>query len=101
MFFSRDDKVSFAFRLVFQSDDKTLTDDEVTVVMDHVTQALQKRIMGGQIAKQHIIQGVPHLCQYRDVINSKWQSRACGITALCYGYTVLAKNKHTNTRCTH
>ncbi len=40
--FSRDDKVSFAFRLVFQSDDKTLTDDEVTVVMDHVTQALQK-----------------------------------------------------------
>lgn len=38
--FSKDDKVSFAFRLVFQSEEKTLTDEEVNAVMDEVYKAV-------------------------------------------------------------
>ncbi len=39
--FHKDGKVSFAFRLVFQSFDRTLTDDEIGGVMQKVTEKLQ------------------------------------------------------------
>ena len=40
--FSKDGKISFAFRLVFQSFDKTLTDIEVNKVMDTINEAVAK-----------------------------------------------------------
>ena len=41
--FKKDGKVSYAFRLIFQSFDRTLTDDEVGKVMDSVTGVLKER----------------------------------------------------------
>ncbi|MCB9819034.1 phenylalanine--tRNA ligase subunit beta [Candidatus Nomurabacteria bacterium] len=41
--FKKDDKVSYAFRLVFQSSEKTLTDDEINVVMEVVYDAIKER----------------------------------------------------------
>ena len=38
--FKKDDKVSYAFNLVFQSQEKTLSDEEVNKIMDAVTKAL-------------------------------------------------------------
>jgi len=35
-----EDRVSYAYRLVFQSFDRTLTDDEVNGIMEKVTAAL-------------------------------------------------------------
>lgn len=40
--FNKDGKMSYAFRLVFQSFEKTLSDDEVNVVMEKVTAALSR-----------------------------------------------------------
>lgn len=39
--FSKDDRTSYAYRLVFQSFDKTLTDEEINPVMDKIYQTLQ------------------------------------------------------------
>jgi phenylalanyl-tRNA synthetase beta chain len=41
--FKKDNLVSYAFRLVFQSQKKTLTDDEVNVIMNNVTKAIKKK----------------------------------------------------------
>jgi phenylalanyl-tRNA synthetase beta subunit len=41
--FHKDGKVSYAFRLVFQSFDRTLTDDEVGEVMERVTRVLTEK----------------------------------------------------------
>ncbi|MCB9806090.1 phenylalanine--tRNA ligase subunit beta [Candidatus Nomurabacteria bacterium] len=41
--YKKDGKVSYAFRLVFQSFEKTLTDDEVNVVMEKVNKALESK----------------------------------------------------------
>ncbi|MBP6946355.1 MAG: phenylalanine--tRNA ligase subunit beta [Candidatus Pacebacteria bacterium] len=41
--FSKDGRTSYAFRLVFQADDKTLTDDEVGEWMDSVTKAVTQK----------------------------------------------------------
>jgi len=41
--FSKDGKTSYAFRLVFQSTERTLTDDEVTEAMERVTAALVEK----------------------------------------------------------
>lgn len=41
--FSKDGKTSFAFRLVFQSKDRTLTDDEVNKVMESVYESVKKQ----------------------------------------------------------
>lgn len=41
--FKKGDKVSYAFRLVFQSFDKTLTDDEVNKVMDGVNSVILEK----------------------------------------------------------
>jgi phenylalanyl-tRNA synthetase beta subunit len=41
--FEKDGKVSYAFRIVFQSYEKTLTDDEVNPVMETIYKALQER----------------------------------------------------------
>lgn len=41
--FQKDGRVSYAFRLVFQSKEKTLTDDEVNVVMDRLTSIVSER----------------------------------------------------------
>src|SRR3989344_2847943 len=41
--FKKGDKVSYAFRLVFQSFEKTLTDDEINVEMENVYQAVKSR----------------------------------------------------------
>lgn len=41
--FEKDDKISYAFRLVFQSYEKTLTDEEVNKVMDGVNESLAER----------------------------------------------------------
>ncbi len=41
--FTKDDKTSFAFRMVFQSSEKTLTDEEVNVVMDKVYVAVAEQ----------------------------------------------------------
>jgi phenylalanyl-tRNA synthetase beta subunit len=38
--FKKDDKVSYAFNLVFQSQEKTLSDDEINKIMDKITKAL-------------------------------------------------------------
>ena len=40
--FEKDDRISYAFNLVFQSLDMTLSDDEVNKVMDEVTKTLEK-----------------------------------------------------------
>jgi|SRR3989338_406889 len=40
--FKKDDKVSYAFRIIFQSYDRTLTDGEVNEQMDKVKQAVEK-----------------------------------------------------------
>jgi phenylalanyl-tRNA synthetase beta subunit len=39
--FSKDNRTSYAYRLVFQSFEKTLTDDEVNLIMDKVYSLLQ------------------------------------------------------------
>lgn len=41
--FSKEGRTSYAFRLVFQASDRTLTDDEVNVVMEGVYKALQEQ----------------------------------------------------------
>jgi phenylalanyl-tRNA synthetase beta subunit len=41
--FKKDDKTSFAFRLIFQSFEKTLTDVEVNEIMDSVHKILAKK----------------------------------------------------------
>jgi len=41
--FTKDGKTSFAFRLVFQSKEKTLTDEEVNAVMDKVNEAVAEK----------------------------------------------------------
>jgi len=41
--FSKDDKTSYAYKLVFQSMDKTLTDAEVGEIMDRVTETLNNK----------------------------------------------------------
>jgi len=41
--FKKDGKVSYAFNLVFQSDDKTLTDDEINGIMDKITDELNSK----------------------------------------------------------
>lgn len=38
--FTKDTRTSYAFRLVFESPERTLTDEELVVVMENVTQAL-------------------------------------------------------------
>jgi phenylalanyl-tRNA synthetase beta chain len=38
--FKKEGKVSYAFRLVFQSFERTLTDDEIGIIMEKVTTAL-------------------------------------------------------------
>ncbi|MEY4440886.1 MAG: hypothetical protein RLY49_512, partial [Candidatus Parcubacteria bacterium] len=39
--FSKDDKTSYAYRLVFQSFDRTLTDEEINPIMDKIYSTLQ------------------------------------------------------------
>ncbi len=41
--FKKDGKVSYAFRIVFQSNEKTLTDNEVNTVMDGIYEAVRER----------------------------------------------------------
>lgn len=41
--FKKDGKISYAFRLVFQSQDKTLTDDEANAIMNEIYAELGKR----------------------------------------------------------
>lgn len=41
--FKKEDKVSYAFRLVFQSGEKTLTDDEINAEMENVYGAVKSR----------------------------------------------------------
>lgn len=41
--FKKEGKVSYAFRLIFQSFERTLTDDEVGKVMDSVTEVLKEK----------------------------------------------------------
>lgn len=41
--YKKDDKTSYAFNLVFQSSDKTLTDAEVNEIMDHVYKTLEDK----------------------------------------------------------
>ncbi len=38
--FTKDGRTSFAYRLVFQSDDKTLTDEEINIIMDNITKKI-------------------------------------------------------------
>lgn len=40
--FEKEGRVSYAFRLVFQSMDRTLTDDEVNVIMDAISASLRR-----------------------------------------------------------
>lgn len=40
--FKKDGKVSYAFRLVFQSHDRTLTDEEVNKIMDKITEKIKE-----------------------------------------------------------
>jgi len=40
--FQKDGKVSYAFRIVFQSYERTLTDEEINAIMNRVTEALKK-----------------------------------------------------------
>ncbi|MBI5005068.1 MAG: C40 family peptidase [Candidatus Lloydbacteria bacterium] len=42
--FEKDDKKSFAFRLIFQSHEKTLSDDEVNIQMNQIYQTIEKRL---------------------------------------------------------
>jgi len=39
--FEKEGRVSYAFRLVFQSTDRTLTDDEVNTIMDTISASLR------------------------------------------------------------
>ena len=41
--FVKDENVSYAFRIVFQSYEKTLTDEEINKIMDKVTQVLNSQ----------------------------------------------------------
>jgi len=41
--YEKDEKVSYAYRLVFQSDEKTLTDEEVNKIMDEINKELESR----------------------------------------------------------
>jgi phenylalanyl-tRNA synthetase beta chain len=41
--FKKEDRVSYAFRMVFQSFEKTLTDDEINAEMENVYQAVKSR----------------------------------------------------------
>ncbi|MEZ4200354.1 MAG: hypothetical protein R3B69_02030 [Candidatus Paceibacterota bacterium] len=41
--FNKDGKTSFAFRLVFQSKEKTLTDEEINTVMDSIYRAVEEK----------------------------------------------------------
>lgn len=41
--FKKDGRVSYAYRLVFQSFEKTLTDDEVNVIMENINKALVEK----------------------------------------------------------
>ncbi len=41
--FEKDDKISYAFNLVFQSPEKTLTDDEINKIMEKITVALNSQ----------------------------------------------------------
>lgn len=41
--FTKDDKISYAFHLVFQSKEKTLTDDEVNAIMEKIEKAVAAR----------------------------------------------------------
>lgn len=38
--FTKDGRTSFAYRLVFQSNEKTLTDDEINTIMDNITKKI-------------------------------------------------------------
>lgn len=39
--FKKDDQVSYAHRLVFQSNEKTLTDEEVNIIVENITQSIK------------------------------------------------------------
>ena len=39
--FTKEGKTSYAFRLVFQSNERTLTDDEINSIMQKITEAMQ------------------------------------------------------------
>jgi phenylalanyl-tRNA synthetase beta subunit len=39
--FTKEDKTSYAYRLVFQSHERTLTDDEINPIMDTIYSTLQ------------------------------------------------------------
>ncbi|MFT5036786.1 MAG: phenylalanyl-tRNA synthetase beta chain [Candidatus Azotimanducaceae bacterium] len=41
--FSKDGRTSYAFRLVFQSNEKTLTDEEINMVMEHIYAAAKEK----------------------------------------------------------
>ena len=41
--YGKDGKVSYAFRLVFQSNEKTLTDDEINKIMENITKKLESK----------------------------------------------------------
>ena len=41
--FEKTDKTSFAFRLIFQSFDRTLTDEEVTIIMERISATLTEQ----------------------------------------------------------
>lgn len=41
--FTKDGRTSYAFRLVFQSPDRTLTEDEIGVIIAQITETLQER----------------------------------------------------------
>lgn len=41
--YEKDGKVSYAFRLVFQSSEKTLTDEEINKIMDKITEILNNK----------------------------------------------------------
>ena len=41
--FAKDDKISYAFRLVFQSSEKTLTDKEINIIMDKIYETLKSQ----------------------------------------------------------
>lgn len=40
--FKKEDKISYAFRLVFQSYDRTLTDVEINEIMDKITSKIKE-----------------------------------------------------------
>lgn len=41
--FTKDGRTSYAYRLVFQSHEKTLSDEEINVIMDRITQILNEK----------------------------------------------------------